>query len=228
MKDDLFTDKQLADALTSVQDRHMEVLLQSAEPHEFSDDFKDKMNALFRTEKRYATMQKIFNIAVAALVSIVIGLALFFTISTQARATALAWIKREFGHYSVIDFLLEADDVLPECELSWIPNNLECVVDETVLGRTLVYIDPEMPERGFTLMYMRIGEESNLVITELDKFELIELSINGNYAELYISKEPNMSHMLTWLDEEKGIAFGITAALEVDEMLRIADNIKIK
>lgn len=225
MKDELFTDRQLADALATVQDRHMDSLPCAPEPHAFSEEFESKMHALFREERRRAALRKVLRTATAALLALVLGLTLFFTFNTEARASTLAWIKREFGQYSIFDFLHEPSGELPDCRLTWIPEKMECVVDETVISRTLVFIDPEVPERGFTFMYMHMGEESDLMVIGLDMYEFCELQINGNYAEFYISTEPDTSHMLTWLDEDAGIAFAITAALDVDEILRIAEGV---
>lgn len=223
MKDELFSDEQLRAALERSQERTMDSLPQTPPRHEFSEAFQKNMNALFQKEKRTLRMRTAIRQVCAALLALVMGLSLFLTISTDARAAVLLWFKEEFGQHSIFWFTGEHDAELPDCTLTWIPENLECVVDETVITRTLVYVDPDNPNRGFTFDYMFMSDDNGVILSDLDQYVIVTVDIKGNDGELYINQDTDGTHMLIWFDEEHRIVFYITAILEVQDILHIAE-----
>ena len=78
MKDELFTDEALEAALTTIQKKHLDDLWDSMEPHDFSEEFEQKMAKLQRQERRHTHLRRLTRLAVAALLAVVMGLGLFF------------------------------------------------------------------------------------------------------------------------------------------------------
>lgn len=225
MKDELFTDRQLADALAQVQAKHMDELPCSPEPHDFSDEFVTWMQALFREEQCRARRRRTVRYAAAALLAVVIGITLFFSVNTEARAAALAWIRREYSGHTDYLFQEGPDQNLPEYTLTWVPEGLQCVSDNTILERTLIYSDPKFPENSFVLAYARTRDVNGLVLDSAEHFTRIPTQINGNTADLYQSNDPLLCHLLIWIDEEAGVYFSIASTMDVATVLRIAEGI---
>ena len=81
MKDELFSDEALEAALATIQKKPLDDLWGSMEPHDFSEEFEQKMAKLQRQERRHAQLRRLTRWAVAALLAVVMGLGLFFTVS---------------------------------------------------------------------------------------------------------------------------------------------------
>lgn len=229
MKDVMFTDEQLKDALTQVHSRMLADLPEEPPKHEFSQNFRKRMEKLLRKENRMISFHAAAKRVAGVVLTVMIGAALLFTFHSEARASVIAWFREEFPQFTTYWFTGEtvSNSELPDCELTWIPEGLECVSDEsTYVGRTLLYLNPDDPDSGFTLYYEFMNEDTGLIVDMFDaEYITYSVEINGNPGELYISQEPGENHKLVWFDEVDRIGFLMTCLLEPDVILQIAESI---
>lgn len=111
--------------------------------------------------------------------------------------------------------------------MTWLPEGMECVADETTpTGRTFVYAYPDDPNLGFILQYDRMREGEGITVDTLGQtYTCTPVEINGNPGELYVNSEAGKAHTLVWLSEEENVYFAMTCNKGVDEMLHIAEGV---
>ena len=218
MKDELFTDEALEAALTTIQKKHLDDLLDSMEPHDFSEEFDQKMAKLQRQERRHTQLRRLTRWAVAALLAVVIGLGLLLTVSNEAKADALTWLRREYSRYT--SYLFKGDqDQIPRYILTWVPEGCELYKEENTVDQTYVYYDPGDSARGFTVAVMPLSDDRGLVLDGTEDAKITMLQIRDCSAQLYTFPD---HYILIWMDENAGVVFSVTGTLSTEELLQIA------
>lgn len=218
MKDELFTDEALEAALTTIQKKHLDDLLDSMEPHDFSEEFEQKMAKLQRQERRHTQLRRLTRWAVAALLAVVIGLGLLLTVSNEAKADALTWLRREYSRYT--SYLFKGDqDQIPRYILTWVPEGCELYKEENTVDQTYVYYDPGDSARGFTVAVMPLSDDRGLVLDGTEDAKITMLQIRDCSAQLYTFPD---HYILIWMDENAGVVFSVTGTLSTEELLQIA------
>ena len=196
---------------------------------QFTEEFERKIQNLKQQQAKKESARQVQRRIAAALITLLIGVSLLLTVSPQARANVRAWIKKTFGTYTQYWFQGEKGGVLPEYELTWIPEGYEMVREEPFRDtQTLVYQRGNDETDAFVFSYRPAKKDSYLILDTLGfEYEIEIVSIHGNYGELYISQDETQSHGVIWLDEENNVAFTLTAFLDPQDILHIADGIKL-
>ena len=218
MKDELFSDEALEAALATIQKKHLDDLWGSMEPHDFSEEFEQKMAKLQRQERRHTQLRRLTRWAVAALLAVVIGLGLLLTVSNEAKADALTWLRREYSRYT--SYLFKGDqDQIPRYVLTWVPEGCELYKEENTVDQTYVYYDPGDSARGFTVAVMPLSDDRGMVLDGTEDAEITMLQIRDCSAQLYTFPD---HYILIWMDEDAGAVFTVTGTLSTEELLQIA------
>lgn len=226
------TDAQLKAATAIVRNTMLSTIDDSeVSAFQFSEQFETRISELKKTRKRQQRIRKIARTCAAALITLVLGLSMFFTVNTEARAALISWIKEVLADRTTYYFTQEGSTSLPEYELTWIPDNMDCVHDETTeTSRSVVYMDSNDPVQGFTLGYsiMQNGS-STMIITNETEHTITDIVINGCVGELYISHDPNIANCLIWFDEENQVTFNMTWVMnDTDTILKIAEGLQFQ
>ena len=224
------TDSQLTQAAAIVRNSMLMALDQAEIPtHNFSSEFEVKIQALRKQENHRQAIHKVMRRCIAAILAFIMGTGVFLTVNVEARATVIAWIKEVFEDRIEYWFTGVSQKTFPEYDLTWVPDDMECIYDEaTEHSRSVVYMKPNDPQQGFTFSYTRMLEGSGtiMVINET-AHSIIPVDINGMIGDLYLSQDPEITHCLIWFDEEQQIAFNITSYMDSDVILHIAESIKL-
>lgn len=224
------TDAQLMAATAIVRNAMLSTIDDSeVSAFQFSEQFETRISALKKNRKRGQQFRRIARTCAAALMAIVLGLSMFFTFNTEARAAVISWIKEILTDRTTYYFTQEGITSLPEYELTWIPENWECMYDEsTPNSRSLMYMDPNDSMKGLTLTYSIMQDGSATIIqTNEAEHTITDVTINGCTGELYLSRDPEVTHCLIWFDEESQITFNMTWLMEDTELiLKIAAGIQ--
>ena len=196
---------------------------------QFSEEFERKIQNLRQQHAKKESARQVRSRIAAALLVILIGVSLLMTVSPQARANVRAWIKKTFGTQTEYWFQGDKGGVLPEYELTWIPEGFEKIREEPLRkSLTLVYQRGDDETDAFVVDYSLAEKDSYLIWDPLVfEYEMEIVSIQGNYGELYISEEETRGHCLIFLDEENDVVFTISAFLDPQDILHIADGIKL-
>lgn len=222
------SEKKLNNAAKLVRCSMLETLPQEVEGH-FSEDFQRRISELKKIQKKREKYQQCCKRLVAAVAAFFATSILVLTFNTEARAAVFSWFRETFDTYTIYWFNGVRPDKLPAFELSYIPDEYECVYDETLTNtRTMLYLSNENKADGFTFQYGFTQIESPLMVdysgTEIT---ITEITINDCSGHLYTSSDPSQSHALIWIDEPNGIVFTITSFLDPEVMLHIAESAKL-
>lgn len=218
-----FTDKALKEAASKVRTSMLASLstdtdyaLPAEVPHEFQ---------LYHTQqlKKETAKKRIIAAAIAFFVST----ALFFSIHTEANAIVKKWIKELFSNKILYWVTESPSTVLPTYAPSWIPDGYERIYDESMdTGRVMLYQKGTDPMDGISLNYELSSAESPLhIFLQNSDYTIKEVKIGNNSGDLCISSRKDETHALIWVDENTNILFCITAYLDPDIILHIAESI---
>ena len=223
------------DELTIATAMVSEAMLRSLpEPEEctgqFTTQFEEKIEKLKKAAAKKANWNKFVRSAVAAVLVVLIGFSMLCAFNTEVRATVIGWFKKTFETYTTYWFSDNVnDDVIPEYDITWIPEGYELIYDESMPDSIIrLYQNPDDELDGFTFNCYKPQADSPVTAEMLGEQYIIEqVHIIGNTGDLYISLDPNESHGLIWSDDNNQVAFAITSFLPPDDILHIAESVKL-
>lgn len=224
------TDSQLTQATAIVRNSMLMTLDQAEIPaHIFSSEFELKVQTLRKQENRRQAIYKVMRHCVAAILALVLGTGIFLTANVEARAAVIAWIRKVFEDRIEYWFTGVPQKEFPEYELTWVPDDMECIYDESAEhSRSVVFMNPNDPQQGFTFSYTRMKEGSGtIMVLNETEHSITPVDINGMDGELYLSQDPNITHCLIWFNEDQQITFNITSYMDSDVILHIAESAKL-
>lgn len=226
-----FTDEALRNAATLVRKSMLSSLNEEKVPkHEFPDGFlKSIQEEASQSEKKRSHDGELLRRCIAAVLSVVVGLTLFFAINTEARAAAVEWIKKAFGRQTIFSFLQEDTYISLDFQLLWLPDGVEMVDEtQTELTHSQLYQDVENSKNGFVIQCGRMDSQGGLTIVHGDaNYDIRTVEVNRLPGELYISNDTDISNVLIWFDESNRIVFTVDSTLTPDVILHIAENVKL-
>ena len=224
------TDEELVVATTMVSEAMLRAL---PEPEEcmgqFTAQFEEKIEKLKKTAARKASWKKFARSAVAAVLVVLIGFSMLCVFNTEVRATVIGWFKKTFENCTTYWFDDNNEGIIPEYEISWIPDGYELVFDKTLPDSIVkLYQNPQNELEGFTFACFKPQVDSPVTAEMLGAEYIVEqVHINGNTGDLYIALDPNESHGLIWSDDNNQVAFTITSFLPPEVILHIAESVKL-
>lgn len=194
---------------------------------EFSDKFNKKMNKLIREYKNRIIKENTFVYGKRIVAGILIIAGLGFgalMLSEPVRATIQNIIIQWFDEYTQFDFQSDTSEVeFKEFTLGYLPEGFEEI--DYFLSTGLASIEYEDLQGNDILFEYSIAEDLSLALdNEHSSYNII--SINDSEAHLFESNDDSRRSYLLWID--KGYTFTIGSNIDVDEIIKIAENIKIK
>jgi hypothetical protein len=194
---------------------------------EFSDGFKDKMNKLMESYKRMAARKKVFIYTkkFVACILIVAGLGFgVLMLSQPVRAAIQNVIIQWFDKYTQFDFKSDSTEVeFKEYTLGYLPEGFV----ETDYFSADGYTSVEYRDlKGNDIIFDYAISENITIALDNEHSTYSVISLNGSEAHLFESNEEGSRSHLLW--EDNGYTFKITALLNAEEIIKIAENIKIK
>lgn len=224
------TDEDLAIATAMVSEAMLRSLPEPDEcTGQFTAQFEEKIEKLKKVAARKVSWKKFARSAVAAVLVVLIGFSMLCVFNTEVRAAVVEWFKEAFGTYTTYWFNSSEEKVLPEYELTWVPDGYEIIIDDMLPdSRTLIYQFGDDISASFSFSYYLAEDDSPLTIRKFDgEYTIEEVYIDGCYGEFYMSHDASESHALVWLDENTNTVNTIISFLSKDEILDIANSIII-
>lgn len=227
----IITDEELISATALVRES---MLYSLPEPEActgaFTAQFEEKIRKLKKTAERKAAWRRFAKGAVAAVLVVLISFSMLLAFSTETRAAVKIWFRESFGDFTTYSFQESEMKPVPTYELTWIPEGYELVRDESFEHmRGMVYQKGDNISGGFVFDYAIANDNSKLYVQSLSGEQTIEtVEVWGTQGDLYIPADPtNDSYMLVWFDEANRVVFTINTYLEPDDILRIANGVRI-
>lgn len=194
--------------------------------YEFSVDFRSKMAALIKKQRFKESSSSALRgiVSTAAVLALCAGV--WLGTEAEARADFKQWILTKYENSFVYKFFDgDSTQTVKNVEFGWLPEDCE-KVEGKINGDSGYYLFNGNDGRGFVFYYTAMSTDRHTEITgEGIRHEDIE--VNGQPADYYNDINDNNSDVLWWTDEKTGIAFELNSVLEKEEMVKIAENVKL-
>lgn len=198
-------------------------------PADFTPAFEEKIRALQKTHARKTAHRQTMRRLVAAVLAVVIALSALVLSNPQARAAVFSWVRKVFGYRTTYVLPEEEHVSLPEYVPQWLPEGFEVVFsNEMEHSRVTSYFNPEQGYGGFSFAYeVATGEARVTADTSGGDYTQEIVSINGMYGELFVEKNGAAGNMLIWIDEPRQVILTLDGFLSPQDMMHIAQNVKL-
>lgn len=222
-----FSERDLAQAAMLVRSS-MAAIQPDAESakHDFSQAFHAKMGALVKKQRvRYYAARGLKGVTSAAAVFALCA-GLWLGTNAEARAEFTRWLLVQYENSFIYEFSDRGEmRTLKSVEFGWLPNgylNTAFELDED----SGFYLFTNSEEKAIVFRYFFMSPERYFEIPR-DGVEYETAKVNGALADYYKDLDEGDPNILWWADEKAGIAFDLNAALEKEELIRIAENIRL-
>lgn len=193
--------------------------------HVFSPEFQAKMDALLRKNRLLAGLKRWGRNVAAALLVLLVGSGIWLGVDVEARAEFKRWIVSKYENSVLYDYFgKRTAEKLPSIEFGWLPEGYVETTADIGEDKGLYIFTYE--DDNIIVYYDFISFESTFVVTE-DNLVHKSIEVNGMPADFYMDLENERPCTLWWTDEDTGIAFNLSAVLGIEDMVKIAENIKI-
>lgn len=198
-------------------------------PGEVSPEFEEKIQALQKTHARKTVRRQTMRRLVAAVLAVVIALSALVLSNPQARAAVFSWVRKVFGYRTTYVLPEKEHMALPEYVPQWLPEGFEVVFSNKMEhSQVTSYFNPEQGYGGFSFAYeVATGEARVTADTSGGDYTQEIVSINGMYGELFVEKNGAAGNILIWIDEPQQVILSLHGFLSPQDMMHIAENVKL-
>lgn len=169
------------------------------------------------------TMRTVASVAVAC--AILLGTVM--AASPTARTAVVHWVTEWYESHVVYRYSGNTSEVTPASyEITAIPAGYTQVeLIEFPNYQSIIFQNGDGDFLYFDMIVMDEGIAVGLLTSDVESYDVM---VNGFPGALYISEiEPQSNHIL-WIIEEEGLHFSIDGFLSADELLYIAESVKVK
>lgn len=192
--------------------------------HDFSPAFEKKMQKLIRRANHPIRYRVIQTAACFLLVVLLSGCAVL-TISQEARAVFVGWMKELqqewFSYYYAGE--IEGGPKNTVYYPMWLPEGYQ-EVEAPEPGTFVRALYKNESDELLSFAY-QVGLEKMTFHVEWEDTELQQVTGSGLEADFY-QNTPDGANVLVWTDEEQGIVFWLAAQLPEEELIQVAENVQ--
>lgn len=221
----MITDEMIAEAAAELNEAMIKSLPDPHEcKHQFSKKFERKMDKLIY-RVNHPIRYKIVSRVASILLVILIGFTMVMSFSTATRAAVIGWIKQAYESFYSYYFDSNVDT----------DSNNKYQIDPLPEG----YVEISRTEESGIFMYVYTNEQNSLLVfaysesadsgvffLDQEGYFVEEIVVNGRTADLYLSKDVNLSNSIIWCDEEAGIIFYISGRFSREELKSLAESVR--
>lgn len=211
-----------------------QVLDPDAPPHRFSRRFERNMAALLRRQRhspRQRRARTFARRAAAVVLILLLSLATFLAVDTEARAAVLQWFRETFSHAVIYRFPEnDAPAPVPRYTLGWVPEGFALVdsgYDETA-GTCFFYYKDIYGRQSFSFDAISMFDGTIISLFNIDDPPRIEtVRVNGMRGEFCPANDPSDYNNLIWFDEAHSLAMWLSGNISKEDILHIAQEVKL-
>ena len=168
----------------------------------------------------------------AAVILLVFSLSLgsLMAVSPTVRAAVVRWVTEWYETHVVYRFSGEQiTDEMPQYEVTDLPEGYaEIERVEWPSYVSIIYQNVNDENASWIYLqyiYMQQGASGNFGIENAD---IIPVTVNGLEGQLYLTKDSEQSDStITWIDPDENILFAVSAALDADSILHMAESVSL-
>lgn len=179
----------------------------------------------WRRKKLRPAWQKGLQLAASFAIVCILGFSALLAVSPSANAAFTTWFATLRESSVQYTFLGNSDTILPTYKLTALPEDAELDgVYEFETGMEYEYLLADGNYLSFSYEKHHRGNAFSIVT---DNMEVIDVEINGCPGQLYESLDSAVSSAIVWTDEDAHITFCIDMHAEADELLRMAESVRV-
>lgn len=219
------------EALYQAAEAYAKALCQSLpEPescsHTFSPKFEKKMKGVLH-QARHPAVKRTLQTAACLFLTLAALFGFTLAVNVEAREAVFGWIQEKcdafFTHYRYTGIPSEDEGV--HYRPGWLPEGFSLLDSATQPGgEILVYASDTGEILDFTYSH---APESMDFYLGTENCSVISLTVGDCPATMYIPEESNRTTTLVWMNEAQDTLFILSSMRSQEEILRIAENIKI-
>lgn len=170
--------------------------------------------------------QRVAHRAAIILLVCILAFGWIMAINPTARATVVRWVVEWYENTINYSYSGEQDtDVLPDYEIVELPDGyVEKKRNIAPVLAAVTYENLKGDAIYFDYVYMYQGAQTNFVLSEDNVFDTLVNGMEGKFLKSQTSEKMNR---LTWIDTEANIQFTLSACMEYDALLRMAESVSL-
>lgn len=182
--------------------------------------------------KRRPVWKRIAHAVAVIVLTFALSLGALMAVSPSVRAAVLHWIETWYGEYMRYDFTeVRSDDPnapLPRYEITAFPEGFTQFANEDeFLGLYGVAYDQTETGRLFSFVYFRM-EYGKSLLKDYDTGDtVLDVTVQGMPGRIILSASDEPDGSITWTDEKQNLMFSISGPFTKDELLRLAESVKL-
>lgn len=193
--------------------------------HTFSPKFQRRMARLIRRH-RHKGLYRGLRRAACVLLAVLLGGTVFLSTNAQAREAFFGWVREQVegaqryfhqGNVTSTSEIVRYQIDVPEGY--WLEDSLEA---EGYFD--YYYVNDEGDSIEFTYQYETEAAGGELYVDDRED-EKKPVIVRGTPGELYLSNEEEMSNTVIWMDQRTGALIDVTAFLDEDALLDLAETV---
>lgn len=221
----------ITDEMLRIAAREADQALMSSLPdpsecsHEFSKDFDRKIQKLIR-RTRHPVMVMVFRRVACVFVAVVLICSTWLTVDVEARMAFFTWIREQYENF----FVYRKDNVeldsrnTVDYRLSWLPAGFVPIDKYELESNTIQVYDDGNGNRIY-FSYSKNTDVTSFFV-EADYTTVHSVIVNDIKADFYWSKDASVTNSLVWTSEDGTTLFCISAFLEQDELIHMAESVE--
>lgn len=223
----MISDERLREAARKVEESFLASL---PEPEDcevtFSPEFERKMEKLIQRTK-HPIRRRIMKAVACFLLAVLISGGSILTLSAEARAVFVGWVREIHDNYFVHWYAGESKNTLDEgviYRLTWLPTGYQeisapvpgaCV--DTLFGN----------EEGMIAVFVYTTDPiASEVYIDKEYADVYPVQVGTHTAILYFDQRDDKANVIVWTDEETGIIFLINGHFDKDELIQMAESVQ--
>ena len=161
-----------------------------------------------------------------------LGLGSLMAVSPTVRATVARWVTKRYETHITYRYSGEQNtDEMPRYGISALPDGYEEVSEERIEETNYIQVayqnslHPNSQTIYFDYTYMQQGSGADY---STENSNVLQVSVNGMQGILFVAEDvENMWSTLTWVDERADLQFSIDAAMKSDDIIHMAESVKL-
>ena len=194
--------------------------------YEPSPEFIDRIVALAGDNygRQHYSVKRLWIKRVAGVVLAgIVGVGAWLSVDAEAREVFFSWARHVYENSIIYSFFSGGQlNELPQCTVNWLPTGYEKTFEAGgPVSKTQTFSNGTK-EIYFDWWLISDTTENAFLSTDV---KIQNVQVNGFDGNLLIPNDAEMSSELIWIDNEKGIAFLISAYLDESDLIRIAESV---
>lgn len=185
-----------------------------------------------KTEKRarrasYPIRHRVLKAAACFLLVVLVGGGSVLTLSADARAAFVTWVKEVYETQFIYRFFQTSEETPSDTVYrpTWVPSDYQ-ITSESLTDDISIIVYQNDSGRLAVFTYFR-NTSSPVLNIERDGTETYsQVFVNSMPAELYLDRDNGEANILIWIDENTGVGFCLSASFSDIELIRMAESVE--